>query len=153
MCVFVFVFPLSVLTLSPFSLFVFLLSYLLSLSIYLPLPPSLSLPLSVSISPSPTSLFPISLPVFRLYHTYISFFFSSKNCAYCVSAQDGSKEGVEGEEAPLKYGDSMDADADSVPAEAAAAGGGEEAAASKADPAAAAETPSPMETDEVEQLA
>lgn len=44
----------------------------------------------------------------------------------------------------------MDADADSVPAEAAAAAGGEEAA-SKADPAA--ETPSPMETDEVEQLA
>lgn len=70
-----------------------------------------------------------------------------------VPETDGSKEGVEGEEAPLKYGDSMDADADSVPAEAAAAGGGEEAAASKADPAAAAETPSPMETDEVEQLA
>ena len=44
----------------------------------------------------------------------------------------------------------MDADADNASAEAAAAAGGEKKA-SQADPTA--ETPSPMETDEVEQLA
>ena len=66
-----------------------------------------------------------------------------------MSIKDGAKEGEGGEEAPVKFGESMDADTDSVPAETAAAGG--EEAASKADPAV--ETPSPMETDEVEQLA
>lgn len=63
-------------------------------------------------------------------------------CA-CYLNQDGAKEAAGGA-APMKSSDSMDAD--SPTAEAAVAGD-----ASDAIPAT--ETPSPMETDEVEQLA
>lgn len=67
-----------------------------------------------------------------------------------MSIQDEAKDAKGDEGGVLKPGESMDADADNASAEAAAAAGGEKKA-SQADPTA--ETPSPMETDEVEQLA
>lgn len=118
------------------------LSCPLSLSLSLALVLSVSRLRSLYIYIPPASLSPLSPPL-----SLSVFFFVSQN-VLVVSIKDGAK-GAEGEGAPLKFGEGMDADTDSVPAEAASAGG--EEAASKADPAV--ETPSPMETDEVEQLA